>query len=78
MLLLLRLLMFAILAVVMWKVVVLVMRFAKKPRHELKCATCRRCELIDQDGVMCRYGDTVTLKTLANVNMCNDFDPGSG
>jgi hypothetical protein len=78
MLLVLRLLMFAILAIVVWKVVVLVLRFAKKPRSELKCATCRYCELIDQDGVMCRYGGTVTLKTLANVNMCMDYDPGSG
>ena len=33
--------------------------------------------MIDQDGVMCRYGDSVTLKTLANVNMCMDFDRNS-
>ncbi len=74
MLLLIRLLMFAVLALVLWKVVVLVLRFAKKPKYELKCATCRHCDLIDQDGVMCRYGDSVTLKTLANVNMCMDYE----
>lgn len=78
MLLFMRMLMFAILAVVVWKVVVLVLRFAKKPKYDLKCATCRYCEMIDQDGVMCRYGDAVTLKTLANVNMCMDHEPGSG
>jgi hypothetical protein len=77
MLLLLRLLLFAVLALILWKVVVLVLRFAKKPKHELKCATCKHCELIDADGVMCRYGDTVTLKTLANVNMCQDWDPAA-
>jgi hypothetical protein len=78
MILLLRLLMFGILALVVWKVVVLVLRYAKKPKNDLKCATCRHCEIIDQDGVMCRYGDAVTLKTLANVNMCMDYDPGTG
>jgi len=74
MLLILRLLMFAVLALVLWKVVVLVLRFAKKPKDDLKCTTCRHCEIIDQDGVMCRFGDSVTLKTLAHVNMCQDFE----
>jgi len=69
----LRLLIFAILALVLWKAVVLVMRYMNNPKYELECATCRHCEMIDQDGVMCRYGNTVTLKTLANVNMCMDF-----
>jgi len=73
MLIVLRLLLFAILAIVVWKVVVLVLRYVKKPKYEVKCRTCRYCELIDQDGVMCRYGDTVTLKTYANVNMCMDY-----
>ncbi|MEN8006330.1 MAG: hypothetical protein ABFS42_04910 [Candidatus Krumholzibacteriota bacterium] len=73
MLLALRLLMFAILAVVLWKAAVLVLRYVNKPKYELKCETCRHCEMIDQDGVMCRYGDTVTLKTYANVNMCMDY-----
>ena len=74
MLLVLRLLMFVILALVLWKVAELVLRYRKKPKYELKCVTCRHCELVDQDGVMCRYGDTVTLKTLAHVNMCQDYD----
>jgi hypothetical protein len=73
MLLVLRLLMFAILALVLWKVAVLVLRYVNKPRYELKCETCRHCEMIDRDGVMCRWGDTVTLKTYANVNMCMDY-----
>ena len=74
MLIVLRLLMFVILAVVLWKVVELVLRYRKKPKYELKCVTCKHCELVDQDGVMCRYGATVTLKTLAHVNMCQDYD----
>lgn len=73
MLLVLRLLLFAILAIVVWKVAVLVFRYVKKPKYEVKCRTCRYCEMVDQDGVMCRYGDTVTLKTYANVNMCMDY-----
>jgi hypothetical protein len=32
--------------------------------------------MIDQDGVMCRYQDTVTLKTIANVHMCQDYEEG--
>ena len=32
-------------------------------------------DLMDDDGVMCRYGDTVTLKTYAHVKMCQDFSP---
>ncbi len=74
MLVLLRLLLFGILALVLWKVVVLVLRFAQKPRSGLKCESCRYCEMIDRDGVMCRYGKTVTLKTIANVHMCMDYD----
>lgn len=73
MLIVLRLLMFAILGLVLWKVAVLVMRYVNKPKYQLKCETCRYCEMIDQDGVMFRYGDTVTLKTYANVNMCMDY-----
>lgn len=73
MLIVLRLLMFAILALVLWKAAVLVLQYVNKPQYQLKCETCRHCEMIDQDGVMCRYGDTVTLKTLANVNMCMDY-----
>jgi len=74
MLMVLRLLMFGILALVLWKVAVLFMRYANKPNYELKCETCRHCEMVDRDGVMCRYGDSVTLKTLANVNMCMDYE----
>lgn len=78
MLLFLRLLMFGILALVVWKVAVLVLRYAKKPRFKLKCETCRHCELVDRDGVMCRYGESVTLKTLANVHMCMDYEEKRG
>jgi hypothetical protein len=74
MLIILRLLLLTILALVLWKVAVLLMRFVNKPKYELKCETCRHCEMIDRDGVMCRYENTVTLKTLANVNMCMDYD----
>jgi hypothetical protein len=77
MLILLRLVLFAILALVLWKVGVLFLRYANKPKYELKCVTCRHCEMVDRDGVMCRYGDSVTLKTYANVNMCMDYDGGS-
>ena len=73
MLIALRLMMFAILALVLWKVAVLVMRYVNRPQYELKCETCRHCDMIDRDGVMCRYGDTVTLKTVANVHMCMDY-----
>ena len=76
MLLVLQVLMFAVLALVVWKATVLVMRLGGRRRAGgLKCATCRFCEAIDDDGVMCRYGDTVTLKTLANVRMCQDYLP---
>ncbi len=76
MLILLRLVLFAILALVLWKVGVLFLRYANKPKYELKCETCRHCEMVDRDGVMCRYGESVTLKTLANVNMCMDYEGG--
>ena len=75
MLILLRLLLFAILAGVLWKVAVLILRYANKPKYELKCKTCRHCEMIDRDGVMCRYGENVTLKTIAHVHMCQDYLP---
>ena len=76
MLIVLRLLLFAILALVIWKVIELYPTYARKPKkYELKCVTCRHCELVDRDGVMCRYGDSVTLKTLAHVHMCMDYAP---
>ncbi len=76
MLLVLQLLMFVVLALVLWKGSVLIKRLMDRRRApKLKCETCRYCDVIDQDGVMCRYGATVTLKTLANVNMCMDYLP---
>jgi hypothetical protein len=76
MLIVLRLLLCAILALVLYKVGVLVMRYARRPNRQLKCETCRHCEMVDSDGVMCRYMDTVTLKTIANVHNCLDYDAG--
>jgi len=76
MVIILRLLLFAILALVLYKVGVLVLRYVRRPNGRLKCETCRHCEMIDTDGVMCRYMDTVTLKTIANVHNCLDHDPG--
>ena len=71
----LRLLIFIALAVVVWKAAVLVARARrKKPQTELKCATCVHCDLIDDDGVMCRYGDTITLKTPIHVRNCMDYE----
>ena len=70
----LRLLLFAILALVLYKVGVLVLQYSRRPNRRLKCETCRHCEMIDTDGVMCRYMDTVTLKTIANVHNCMDYD----
>jgi len=76
MLLVLQFLIAVVLLVVLWRGGVLVMRILERRRApKLKCETCRYCDLIDQDGVMCRYGETVTLKTLANVNMCMDYLP---
>lgn len=74
MLLILRLLIFAALVVVIWKATGLVLRHRRKPRCGLKCATCAHCDLIDEDGVMCRYGDSVTLKTPAHVRNCLDYE----
>ncbi len=76
MLIVLRLLLFAILALVLWKAGVLVLRYVRRPNRRLKCETCRHCEMIDSDGVMCRYQDTVTLKTIANVHNCMDYEAG--
>jgi hypothetical protein len=60
---------------VIFKIIGLVFRFRAQPRSGVKCEGCRHCHLVDADGVMCRYGDTVTLKTYAHVKMCQDFSP---
>ena len=49
-------------------------QYLDRPGRRLKCETCRYCDMIDEDGVMCRYRDTVTLKTLAHVHMCQDYE----
>jgi len=75
MLALLRLLILAVLAVVLWKAVALIVRLRRASAGgDLKCRTCRHCELIDRDGVMCRYGDNITLKTLVHVRNCMDYE----
>ena len=74
MLVVLRLLMFGVLAVALWKVAVVILQYLNRPGYLLKCETCRYCEMIDQDGVMCRYRNTVTLKTIANVHNCMDYE----
>lgn len=73
--LVLQILLIGVLALVLWKAAVLVIRWRSRPRSGLKCESCRYCDLIDGDGVMCRYGETVTLKTRAHVNMCTDYSP---
>lgn len=75
---LLLILMFGALLLVLWRGIVLVMRMRRRPSGKLKCESCRWCDLIDGDGVMCRYGETVTLKTRAHVNMCTDYTPAPG
>lgn len=71
-------LMFGALLLVLWKGTVLALRLRGRPSGNLKCESCRWCDLIDGDGVMCRYGEVVTLKTRAHVNMCTDYDPAPG
>jgi hypothetical protein len=58
-----------------YKVIGLVFKVFGTPGNKVKCRRCQHCELVDNDGVLCRYGETVTLKTFANVNMCQDFSP---
>jgi hypothetical protein len=68
-----RVALLALFGFVIYKIIGLVFNYSRGSGTGLKCEKCRFCELVDDDGVLCRYGDVVVLKTIANVKMCQDF-----
>jgi hypothetical protein len=68
--LLIRLILFAALVYSLYRLVVLL--FPRRP--EFKCATCRHCGHMDNDGVICRYLNRETFKTPVHIQNCMDYE----
>lgn len=43
-------------------------------KPDFKCATCRHCQQLYADGVICRYGDKKTFKNPIHIENCTDFE----
>ena len=41
---------------------------------DFKCATCRHCARLDEDGVMCRFGNRQTFKHPLHIANCIDYE----
>ena len=39
-----------------------------------KCATCRHCGTLSDDGVLCRFGRTETFKNTVHISNCMDYE----
>ena len=42
-------------------------------RRRFKCATCRNCSKLFDDGVLCRYMDNETFKNETHIKNCADY-----
>ena len=51
-------------------------RFFRR-KSEFKCAYCRHCHEIDEDGVICNYQGKQTFKTIVHINNCMDYERDS-
>ena len=43
---------------------------------QFKCATCKHCARLDDDGVICRYGNRQTFKTPVHISNYMDYQKG--
>lgn len=48
------------------------------PRSRFKCATCKNCGTLFDDGVLCRFGSKETFKTEAHIANCQDWASKAG
>ena len=46
------------------------------PASRFKCATCKNCGALFDDGVLCRYGAKETFKNETHIANCQDYVRG--
>ena len=51
-------------------------RGSGRSRSGFKCATCRHCKALFDDGALCRYGDRETYKNPVHISNCTDYQSG--
>lgn len=61
----------AIVAAVVWVLRKLVVR----PGSDLRCASCRHCRKLFEDGSLCGYGQRETFKNIVHIENCPDHQP---
>ena len=57
-----------VIAVVVWAV----RRIFARP--QIKCATCRHCGQLFDDGSICVYGTRETFKNMVHIKNCVDYE----
>lgn len=61
----------------LWFIYRLVFGSSRSRLGNVKCSTCRHAGLLDEDGVLCRYGARETFKNSVHIGNCLDFQPRS-
>jgi len=59
----------AVVALAVWAV-----RRLTSGSPKLKCATCRHCRKLFEDGSLCAYGKSETFKNLVHIHNCVDYE----
>lgn len=59
----------------LWLIYRLVFGSRRAWLRDIKCSTCRHAGLLDEDGVLCRYGARETFKNTVHIGNCLDFQP---
>jgi hypothetical protein len=69
----LRFLLIIVVAVLVYLVIRLAVAVLSTP--PFKCATCRHRRRLDNDGVICAFGDKETFKNATHIANCPDHEP---
>lgn len=68
----LRVLIFAVLAYLLWQVI-RGLGAGGGGRSRFKCADCRSCGKLFDDGVLCRFNGKETFKNETHIGNCVDY-----
>lgn len=74
--LLIRVLLVALVAYVVYRAVRNAFGHSLGGKSRFKCATCKNCKNLFDDGVICAFGRKETFKNETHIANCHDYERG--